>query len=150
MFSHFAYGDAAMRPKCVQHPKMQYLRNILQWARPPGLSPSLCSCVHERKCDACIIIIMIMFTYNALVPVPKTSSKHSTSSHQTHKTELRNTCIKKRDPGNTIYSTQVTPSEQHTDFSKLCLWAFTISLACLMLIQWFWLSIFSWMQINFV
>ena len=25
------------------------------------------------------------------------------------------------------------------------IWAFTISLACLMLIQWFWLSTFSWM-----
>ena len=25
------------------------------------------------------------------------------------------------------------------------LWAFTISIACLMLIQWFWFSIFSWM-----
>ena len=29
-FSHFAYGDAAMRPKCVRPPKMQYLREILQ------------------------------------------------------------------------------------------------------------------------
>ena len=33
-YRHFAYGDAAMWLKCVQHLKMQYLRKILQWARP--------------------------------------------------------------------------------------------------------------------
>ena len=46
--SHFAYGDAAMRPKCVRYPKMQYLRKSLQLARSLSLLSILTKPLERR------------------------------------------------------------------------------------------------------
>ena len=65
--------------RCVHERASQYLQKFVSLYIPCRSLLSYSQC-------RLIIIIIFLFIYNAPVPVLKTSSKHSTASHQTYNT----------------------------------------------------------------